>query len=107
MHIRTPHRYRGKRRNLIASRTILMLIMTGLLAGTGAFVLQNAATLQPIAYRLIGTAVVKAQDQALTIVAPTATATRDPHNDLVNADNFWNRGSVSEALRLYVPLLPS
>lgn len=107
MHIRTPHRYRGKRRNLIASRTILMLIIIGLLAGTGAFVLQNAATLQPIAYELIGTAVVKAQDQAMTIVAPTATATRDPRNDLVTANNFWNRGSVSEALRLYVPLLPS
>jgi tetratricopeptide (TPR) repeat protein len=107
MHIRTPRRYRGKRRNLIASRTLLMLIMIGLLGGTGAFVLQNATMLQPIAYKLIGTAVVKAQDQALTIVAPTATATRDPRNDLISANNFWERGSLSEALRLYMPLLSS
>jgi tetratricopeptide (TPR) repeat protein len=107
MHIRTPRRYRGKRRNLIASRTILMLIIIGLLAGAGAFVLQNAATLQPIAYKIIGTAIVKVQDQAMTVVAPTATATRDPQNDLISANNFWDRGSVSEALRVYVPLLPS
>lgn len=107
MHIRTPRRYRGKRRNLIASRTILMLIIIGLLAGTGAFVLQHAAALQPIAYEIIGTAIVKVQDQAMTVVAPTATATRDPRNDLVSAENFWARGTVGEALRLYVPLLPS
>ncbi len=107
MHIRTPRRYRGQRRNLIASRTILMLIIIGLLAGTGVYMMQNMTILQPMAYELIGTAIIKVQDQAMTIAAPTATATPDPRNDLINANNFWERGSVSEALRLYMPMLPS
>lgn len=107
MHIRTPRRYRSRRSRLISTRTVLMLIMTGLLVGTGAFVLQNATTLQPIAYEIIGTAVVKVQDQAQTVVAPTATATKDPRNDLINADPLWKQGSVSQALSLYIPALPS
>ena len=107
MHLRKPHRYRSKRRHLMVSRTFLMLSIIGLLVGAGVFVLQNAPTLQPIAYQLIGTGVFKAQDQAMTLVAPMQTATRDPQNDLLNADNFWKQGSVSEALRLYVPMLPS
>ena len=43
----------------------------------------------------------------MTIVAPTATTTPDPRNDLVNANNFWNKGAVSEALSVYIPILSS
>jgi tetratricopeptide (TPR) repeat protein len=107
VNIRTPRRYRSPRRNIIPFRRILLMLLAVVVIVAGVGVYENRATLSPVVDRLAGTAIMSLQSGAQTLVAPTATATRDPRNDIISAQNFWQGGAVTEALRLYLPALPS
>lgn len=102
MYIRTPKKYRGtQRRSIFPLRRFLMwLFLVGLIV-VGIGIYENATMIRPYVEQVAGTAIAGLEDGAATAMAPTATATRDPVNDLVNANNFWDAGSVSEAMRLY------
>lgn len=107
MHIRTPRRYRGTRRNIIPFGRILLILVGVAIIVAGIGVYRNADFFRPYIDHLAGTALMSMQSGAQTLVAPTPTATRDPRNDLVSANNFWSGGAVSEALRLYLTILDS
>lgn len=107
MYIKTPRKYRGtSRRSVFPMRRILFsLFLIGLIA-LGVFIYVNRETVAPVVNAYVSTAVADAEIRVSTMTAPTATPTPDPRNNLVQADNFWSQGAVSDALALYRSILP-
>jgi len=68
-------------------------------AGIGIY--QNRATIQPLFSREVNRVVAMMDENIATLTAPTATPMPNPDNELIQGDNFWVRGSASEALRVY------
>lgn len=108
MYVRTPKRYRRTaRRSVFPVRRILgtLLMIVVIVVGIGIY--QNRSMFQPEVARIASTAIAGIERSAATIAAPTPTPTQDPTARLVQANNFWQTGSVNEALNLYMPILPS
>lgn len=108
MYIRTPQKYRRRRRRHIfpCGRILLLAVMT-LLIVVGIGIYENIEMFRPYVDHVAATAMSGIERQSMTMAAPPPTATKDPAADLVSASNFWERGAVSEALRLYLPILDS
>ena len=47
------------------------------------------------------------EDRAATMSVPEPTPTADPRNQLIEADNYWRRGSLGNATGLYQEIAPS
>lgn len=108
MYIQTPKRYRGTaRRSMIScGRLVGLALLVALIAG-GVFIYQNRDTIQPQIARIASGAMRSMEEQVATMTAPTPTPTTDPTVNLVNAENAWARGSISEALTYYQQAVPS
>ncbi len=83
------------------------MVMMLFFIAVGIGIYENADMFRPYIDQMASTAVSGVQNQSMTMAAPPPTATKDPASDLVSASNFWERGAVSEALRLYLPILDS
>jgi tetratricopeptide (TPR) repeat protein len=108
MQIRTPKRYQGMQRRRVFScgRFFISLIMlTLILAGIGIY--QNRALLQPTVNQLVGAVVNSMEAQAATQMAPPPTPTADPSLSLVNGNNAWERGNVTDAIGFYEQVVGS
>jgi len=108
MYVRTPKRYRGiQRRNVFSCRRILLNLLMVAVIAVGIGIYQNRQQLQPIVGDVMSRMVGDVQVMVATVTAPTATPTMDPRNNLAQADTYWANGSITEALRLYRPILES
>ena len=105
MQIRTPKKYRGaqRRRVLSCRRLLFYIVMLGLIA-VGIVILLNQQTLAPIVQEALLDAVSRLEDQAATAAVPPPTASPDPRNKLVEADNYWQRGALHDALEIYLDI---
>ena len=105
MQIRTPKKYRGlqRRRVLSCRRLLFYVVVLGLIA-LGIAILLNQRTLAPIVQQAVLDTIARLEDQAATMAVPPPTATPDPRNKLIEADNYWQRGALSDALDIYLDL---
>ena len=108
MYIRTPKKYRRvQRRSIFPWKRLFFMMLALVLIGAGVLAYQNADVIRPMVMDRIDNIVSEMESNVATISAPTATPTENPTNILINADNFWDVGSVSEALTLYTRVLNS
>ena len=106
MYIQTPKRYRGTQRRRVFScgRFLLSLVMFLIIfAGIGIY--QNRSLLQPSIDRVVSGIAANLEAQAATRMAPPPTATPDPSVNLVNGDNAWQRGNISDAVTFYEQII--
>ncbi len=108
MYIRTPKRYRSTpRRSVLSCRRLLFIFLLLMFIGIGIFIYNNAAIIQPQIAEVVQGVVDSAEAQLATMSAPEPTATADPSTNIINGDNSWGRGNISEAITYYQQVLPS
>ncbi len=108
MRINTPRRYRGaQRRSVFPFGRFILLLLLVVVIGVGIGVYQFRDFFREDAERIVNSIAQGIENNVGTLGAPTATATTNPANNLVSADNAWAVGSASEALRQYLPILGS
>ncbi|MGB1289054.1 MAG: tetratricopeptide repeat protein, partial [Aggregatilineales bacterium] len=87
--------------------TIIVIPLLLLTIAGGVLIYQSADDIRPVVMEQIDSVIAGVESGMATVNAPTAIPTVNPVNILVNADNFWDAGSVNEALSLYIDVLPS
>jgi tetratricopeptide (TPR) repeat protein len=110
MYLRTPAKYRRRRQPIISCWRLVLMFGAVCLIVIGIGIYQNAYMFQPEVNALVRNVESSLNDlqlQAQTAAAPPPTATADPRNDLISANNAWDRGAVSEAMRVYDSILDS
>ena len=108
MQIRTPKKYRGiQRRRILSCRRLLFYCVMLALIATGLLVLAQRQTLAPIAQDAARTLIRQLEAEAATRSAPPATPTPDPRGKLIEADNYWRQGALSDALTIYLNIADS
>ena len=108
MYIKTPKRYsRTSRRSIFPFKRILFsgFLIFLIIIGVGLY--QNRDLLTPIVGDFASTAIAAVEEQASTLTAPTPMPTRNPVNDIQQANAYWSSGAVGDAMSLYVSALPS
>ena len=108
MQIRTPKKYQGiQRRSILGCRRMsFYLLMIALIAiGIGIFL--NRETLAPVVQETLLQIIEELEGRAATMAAPLPTPTHDPQNTLLEADNYWQGGSLGEAALLYMDIAES
>ena len=108
MQIRTPKKYRGtQRRSVIGCRRLLFYALMLALIGAGIGILLNQDIFAPIVQDALYEAISQLEDRAATMSVPEPTPTKDPRNQLIEADNYWRQGALGAATVLYKELAPS
>ncbi len=108
MYIRTPKRYRSTpRRSVLSCRRLLFIFVLLILIGFGLFIYSNSDAIQPQVDAVVQGLVDEAEARVATMQAPEPTATIDPSTNIINGDNAWSRGNVTEAITYYQQVLPS
>ena len=108
MQIRTPKKYRGvQRRSVISCRRLAFSLLLVLLIAIGIGILINREAFAPIVQDALLELVSQLEDRAATLAVPEATPTMDPHNQLVEADNYWRQGALGTATQLYQEIAPA
>ena len=106
MYVRTPKRYRGpQRRSVLSCRRIVVIFLMLLFIITGVGIYMNIDLLRAPVEEFISTQVANAESIAATSIAPPPTATQDPTNNLIQADNYWRQGAISESVNNYMQVL--
>ena len=103
MHISTPRKYRGRQsRSIIGCRRIVLWVVALVLIGFGVFLYHNRSYFQPIVNDVVMELVENAEVSVATLQAPTAIPSATPDtNKLITGHNFWEGGSVNEAVDAY------
>ncbi|MCS6836713.1 MAG: tetratricopeptide repeat protein [Anaerolineae bacterium] len=106
MYIRTPPRYRrtARRSPFNFRRYLLWLVLIGLIAGNLGL-LERRDEVRVQVDHLINRAISEVGRSAATLVAPLPTPTQNPSGILIEADNFWASGSITEAVKRYISVL--
>ncbi|MCY4073376.1 MAG: tetratricopeptide repeat protein [Chloroflexi bacterium] len=105
MQIRTPKKYQGvQRRKLISCRRLLFYLVMLALIGAGIVVYLNRGTLAPIVQDALLDTIREMEDRAATMAVPDPSPTVDPRNKVVEANNYWVRGALNEALDIYTAI---
>jgi len=105
MQIRTPKRYRSApRRSIIGCRRLLFWLTMLLLIGGGIALLLNRERVAPVLQQTLLELVDELEAQVATLSLPEPTATADPSNQLIQADNYWQQGALSAAAAIYQEL---
>ena len=108
MQIRTPKKYRGtQRRSVIGCRRLAFYSLMIALIATGIGIALNRATLAPIVQNALYDLIGSLEDRAATMAVPPPTATVDPRNSLLEANNYWLGGALDEATDLYMRIAES
>lgn len=108
MQIRTPKKYRGvQRRKLVGCRRLLFYLVMLALIGAGIIIYLNRETLAPIAQDALMDTIRDMEDRAATMTVPDPSPTVDPRNKVVEANNYWIRGALNEALDIYAEIAES
>lgn len=97
--------YRYARRNIIPCGRIMMILMLLVIIAFGVGIYQNREMLQPVVGQGINNVAQGIEAGIATLNAPTATPTKEPAGEIIQADNFWTRGVVDEALPIYEDIL--
>ncbi len=105
MYLRTPKRYtrKGQRRSLPPFRRLFLWLVLLVLIVAGVGLYYNLDLLRP----LVDDAVNSLESARATAVAPTATPLPDASTTIARADEAWERGAITEAVRLYRSILPA
>ena len=108
MQIRTPKKYRGiQRRSVISCRRLAFSLLLIVLIAIGIGILLNREVFAPIVQEALYDLVQQLEDRAATLSVPEPTPTRDPRNQLVEADNYWRQGALANASELYKEIAPA
>ena len=108
MYLRQSKKYRNQRRaSIISFRTILFWIVAIALIVVGIGIYENRNQLIPMVDRAINSVVDNTSNTIATSRAPVPTATQDPSNDLMRANDSWMRGAIQEATSLYERIAPA
>jgi len=108
MYIQTPKRYRRTpRRSVFGCRRMLFIFLLMILIGVGIVIYNNSDVIQPQIEAVIQGLVDDAESRVATLQAPAPTATIDPSTNIINGDNAWSRGNVTEAITYYEQVLPN
>jgi tetratricopeptide (TPR) repeat protein len=108
MYLRQSKKYRNQRRaSIISFRTILFWIVAIAIIVVGIGIYQNRNQLIPMVDRAINSVVDNTSNTIATSRAPAPTATQDPSNDLMRANDSWMRGAIQEATSLYERVAPA
>ncbi len=108
MQIRTPKKYQGiQRRKLVSCRRLLFYLLMLALIGAGIVVFLNRGTLAPIVQDALLDTIRGMEDRAATMAVPAPSPTVDPRNKLVEANNYWTRGALNQALDIYTEIAGS
>lgn len=108
MQIRTPKKYRGvQRRSVISCRRLVFSLLLIVLIAIGIGILLNREVLAPIVQEALYDVISQLEDRAATLSVPEPTATSDPRNQLVEADNYWRQGALGTATELYKEIAPA
>jgi len=105
MHLQTPKRYQGGRRQkrhlISSSRWLWLWILTPILIFGGYQIYERREEFGPPVREFIEERLVDAQSGLETAVAPTALPTTDPSQRISRADALWTQGSVETAMEEY------
>lgn len=102
MQIRTPKKYQGRqRRRLISCRRLFFYLLMLALIGAGIVIILNREILAPVVQDALLDTIRGMEDRAATMAVPPPSPTADPSNRVVEANNYWARGALSEALDIY------
>ncbi|MCY4020943.1 MAG: tetratricopeptide repeat protein [Chloroflexi bacterium] len=105
MQIRTPKKYQGvQRRKLVSCRRLLFYLVMLALIAAGIAIYLNQGTLAPIVQDALMDTIREMEDRAATMAVPDPTPTVDPRNKVVEANNYWIRGALNEALDIYTEI---
>ena len=108
MQIRTPKKYQGvQRRKLVSCRRLLFYLVMLVLIGAGIVIYLNRQTLAPIVQDALMDTIGEMEDRAATMAVPDPTPTVDPRNKVIEANNYWMRGALNEALDIYSEIADS
>lgn len=108
MQIRTPKKYRGvQRRKLVSCRRLLFYLVMLALIGAGVAIFLNRQTLAPIVQDALMDTIGELEDRAATMAVPDPSPTVDPRNKVIEANNYWTRGALNEALAIYTEIADS
>lgn len=108
MQIRTPKKYQGvQRRSIIGCRRLIFYTVMLLLIGAGIGIFFNRETIAPVVQDALQEALRDLEDRAATMAVPEPTATVDPANKLVEANNYWLRGATNAAMDTYIDVIDS
>lgn len=108
MYLKPSKKYRTQRRaRVISFKTILFWIFAIAIIVVGIGIYENRDRFIPIIDRALNTVVDNAGDVIATSRAPEPTATQDPSNDLLRANDAWIQGSIQEATSLYERIAPA
>ena len=108
MQIRTPKKYQGvQRRKLVSCRRLLFYLVMLVLIGAGIVIYLNRQTLAPIVQDALMETIGELEDRAATMAVPDPTSTVDPRNKVIEANNYWMRGALNEALDIYTEIADS
>lgn len=108
MQIRTPKKYQGvQRRRLISCRRMLFYLVMLALICAGIVIFLNRGTLAPIVQDALLDTIREMEDRAATMAVPAPGPTVDPRNKAVEANNYWLRGALHEALDIYTEIADS
>ena len=108
MQIRTPKKYQGvQRRKLVSCRRLLFYLVMLVLIGAGIVIYLNRQTLAPIVQDALMDTIGEMEDRAATMAVPAPTPTVDPRNKVIEANNYWMRGALNEALDIYSEIADS
>jgi tetratricopeptide (TPR) repeat protein len=114
MYLRSQRRYsnssyryqRGGGGGGCFSRILMLLVIAGIVAG-GVYVYRNLEDIRPEVQRLIGDAVVVAEENVRQIRATPLPPTPDASEDLTLAVRAWERGAMEDTILYYTSALPA
>jgi len=106
MYVRTPRRYQrtARRSPFNMRRYLLWLVLIGLIAA-GLRLLEQREAVAVQLDELVNRTVRDLERSAATLAAPPPPPTQNPSGLLIEADNFWASGSITEAVRRYISVL--
>ncbi len=108
MYLRPTKKYTNRRRvSIISWRTIFFWIFAIAIIVVGIGIYENRGMFIPIIDNAINTVVDNTSNTIATSRAPAPTATQDPSNDLLRANDAWVLGSLQEATSLYAQIAPA
>ncbi len=108
MQIRTPKKYRGiQRRSIVSCRRLTFYLLMLALIFIGIGVALNREVFAPVVQQALFGAIRALEDRAAVLSLPEPTPTKDPRNQLIEADNYWRRGSLGNATGLYQEIAPA